>query len=89
MNLSLDSFSMIPLLCPSTVIVGFKRSHYKVKESEWCVEVCVELLAGQLKPPDSVSFRINAIAGTAFRKYIKISTTSDYPFHGARLQHRQ
>ena len=39
-----------------------------MKEGEGCVEVCLELLAGQLKPPDSVSFILNTTAQTALGK---------------------
>ena len=63
-----NPFSVSSHLCFSTVIIGFKRLHYKVKEGEGCVEVCLELLAGQLKPPDSVSFILNTTAQTAMGK---------------------
>ena len=56
------------LLCPATVIIGFKQLHYKVTEGDGCVEVCVELLAGQLKPSDSISFIFDTIAQAALGK---------------------
>ena len=37
-------------------------------EGDGYVEVCVELLAGQLKPSDSISFKFDTIAQAALGK---------------------
>ena len=51
-----------------------------MKEGEGCVEVCLELLAGQLKPPDSVSFILNTTAQTALgKKNFKNTLISLFP----------
>ena len=37
------------------VIIGFRQVHYKVNENAGCVEVCVEVLAGEIRAADSVT----------------------------------
>ena len=44
--------------CLAAVIIGFAQPHYKVNEGDGCVEVCVQILAGQLKHSDNITIRI-------------------------------
>ena len=60
-NLSLD-LDLFSLLCLATVIISFTQPHYKVTEGDGCVKVCVEFVAGQITPPDEITFTINAAA---------------------------
>ena len=55
------------------VIIGFQQLHYKVKEGDGCVTVCVEVLAGEIKSADSASFRFNAVPLSAGRKLISLT----------------
>jgi len=41
-----------------------------VNEGDGCVTVCVKVLAGQIKPADSASFRFTAVSLSAGRKLI-------------------
>jgi len=53
----------------TTVIIGFPQLHYKVNEGYGCVNVCAEVVSGQLKPNSSVSFRFTATPDTAVGKF--------------------
>jgi len=52
----------------TTVIIGFPQLHYNVNEGYGCVNVCTEVVSGQLKPNSSVSFRFTATPDTAVGK---------------------
>ena len=40
----------------SAVVIGFQRTSYTVSEGAGSVQVCAEILAGQLRAPDMVTF---------------------------------
>ena len=46
-------------------IIGFQQVHYKVNEGDGCVQVCVEVLAGQLRDTYSISIPLRTIDSSA------------------------